>query len=203
MKNIIKTTIILILIITGIILLDTIQARIFKNSPIISHRQSLSDDDSYVDRGILIDTYYCTRELDIVTISWHFKKSKFTCPIDNVYEIENENKVENIDGITMTIKEGTLTNISATIIITDVSGNNNTYGTYYRIDKFENNKWRELDIIYKGNYGWTSIGYLIVEDNKIEMNINWKKLYGELEKGKYRIVKEVNTKYFSVEFKID
>jgi len=74
MKNIIKNIIPIILIIIGIILLDTIQARIFKNSPIISKRESLPDDDSYVDKGILIDTYYCTKEKDIVTVSWHLKK---------------------------------------------------------------------------------------------------------------------------------
>lgn len=203
MKNIIKIFIITILIITGIILIDTIQARIFKNSPIISWRNSLPDADSYVDRGILIDTYYCTKEKDIVTVSWHSKKSKFTCPIDNVYEIENEYKVENLDGISMIIKDGTLTKTSATIIITDTTNKDNTYGTYYRIDKFENNNWKVLDIIFKGNYAWTSIGYLVDKDNKLEMDINWKRLYGELDKGTYRIVKEVNNKYFSVEFQID
>ena len=203
MKNTIKNIITIILIIIGIILIDTIQARIFKNSPIISKRESLLDNDSYVDKGILINTYYCTKEKDIVTVSWHSKKSKFTCPIDNVYEIENEYKVENIDGITMTIKEGTLTNTSATIIITDTTNNENIYGSYYRIDKYEFNNWKVLDIIFKGNYAWTSIGYLVDKDNKLEMDINWFNFYGELSKGKYRIVKKVNNKYFSVEFQLD
>lgn len=202
MKNTIKNIITIILIIIGIILLDTIQARIFKNSPIISKRESLPDNDSYIDKGILINTYYCTKEKDIVTVSWHSKKSKFTCPIDNVHEIKKENKVENIDGITMTIKEGTLTNTSATIIITDTTNNKNTYGSYYRIDKFENNQWQELEIIHKGNHAWTSIGYLVDKDNELEMDINWLVLYGELDKGTYRIVKEVNNKYFKVEFQI-
>ena len=44
-----------------IILLDTVQARVFKNSPIISFRSELSDADSWVDKGILIDTYYYRR----------------------------------------------------------------------------------------------------------------------------------------------
>ena len=84
MKKILKTILITIIIILTVILLDTIQARIFKHSPIISYRQSLQDKDSYVDRGILIDTYYCTKEKDIVDVSWKFKGTKFTCPIDNV-----------------------------------------------------------------------------------------------------------------------
>lgn len=206
MKNIVKNTITITLIIIGIIIIDTIQARIFKNSPIISWRKQLSDVDSYVDKGILIDTYYCTKESDIQTISYHSKKSKFTCPIDNnldIYEQLTLNEIEDIDGITMTIKENTLTKTSATIIITDTTNNNNIYGGYYRIDKFEDNVWKPLDIIYKGNYGWTAIGYLLDKDNKLEMDINWSTLYGELNKGKYRIVKEINNKYFKVEFQID
>lgn len=199
MKKILKTILITIIIILTVILLDTIQARIFKHSPIISYRQSLEDKDSYVDRGILIDTYYCTKEKDIVTVSWKFKTSKFTCPIDEIYISE----IVNPEGISMIIKEGSLTKTTATIIIIDTTGKDNTYGSSYRIDEFINNKWSPREIIFKGNHGWTSIGYLVGDDNKLEMNMNWEKLYGELDKGKYRIVKEVNNKYLFVEFQID
>lgn len=83
MRKSIKVIIIIISILFGIILLDTIQARIFKNSPFISWKEELEDNDSWVYKGILIDTYYCVEEKDMVTVSWHFKNSKFTCPIDN------------------------------------------------------------------------------------------------------------------------
>ena len=84
MKKSLKIILIVIIILIGLILLDTLQAIIFKNSPIISWKEELSDADSWVDKGILIDTYYCTEEKDIVTVSWEFKGSKFTCPIDNI-----------------------------------------------------------------------------------------------------------------------
>ena len=86
MKKYFKIALIIIGILICIILIDSLQARLFKNSPIISIRKELEDDDSYVDRGILLDTYYCTKEKDIVTVSYHFKGDKFTCPIDNVKE---------------------------------------------------------------------------------------------------------------------
>lgn len=92
-KKYLKIALIIIGVIVGIILIDTLQARIFKNSPIISIRKELEDDDSYVDRGILIDTYYCTKEKDIVTISYHFKGDKFTCPVDNVYSDRAQNLI--------------------------------------------------------------------------------------------------------------
>lgn len=85
-KKYLKISVTIIGILFGIILIDTLQAKLFKNSPIISIRKELEDDDSYVDRGILMDTYYCTKEKDIVTVSYHFKGDKFTCPIDNVKE---------------------------------------------------------------------------------------------------------------------
>ena len=82
MKKIIKILLIIIITLVGLILLDSIQARIFKQSPIISWKEEFADYDSWVDRGIIIDTYYCTKEKDIITVSWKFKGNKFTCPID-------------------------------------------------------------------------------------------------------------------------
>ena len=139
--------------------------------------------------------------------------------IDNINDIYIAKKIESLNdkchlkindlpGVKMTIKKGTLTKTSATVIITDTSNRENIYGTPYRIDKLENNIWKPLDIIYEGNYAWTSIGYTVGDDHKLEFNINWKKLYGELKKGKYRIVKDTSiagegtTHYITTEFSI-
>lgn len=83
MKKFLKIILIVTIVLFCIILLDSIQARIFRHSPIISWKEQLADSDSWVDRGLIIDTYYCTKEKDIVNVSWKFKGNKFTCPIDN------------------------------------------------------------------------------------------------------------------------
>ena len=71
----------IIITILSIILLDTIQAVAFKNSPIISWRvKDVNDSDSYVDKGFLIDTYYCVKEQDIVTVIPTFKNTNYNCP---------------------------------------------------------------------------------------------------------------------------
>ena len=71
----------IIITIFSIILLDTIQAVAFKNSPIISWRvKDVNDSDSYVDKGFLIDTYYCVKEQDIVTVIPTFKNTNYNCP---------------------------------------------------------------------------------------------------------------------------
>ncbi len=84
MKKNIRKIFIILGILIGILLLDTLQARILKHSPIISWKENLADDDSWVKRGIFIDTYYCTREQDITTVIWKLKGINFTCPIDNI-----------------------------------------------------------------------------------------------------------------------
>lgn len=99
MKKSVKFILITVGTLISVILLDTLQARLFKNSPFISWKEELADEDSYVDRGIIIDTFYCTKEKDIQTISWKFKGSKFTCPIDNVsisYLKELQDNITNI-----------------------------------------------------------------------------------------------------------
>ena len=50
---------------------------------------------------------------------------------------------------------------------------------------------------------WNLVGYSVDENNKLKLEHNWEWLYGELKSGEYRLVKEVNNKYFWVEFKID
>lgn len=87
MKKSLKIILIVIIILISIILLDTLQARIFKNSPILSWEEEQPDGDSWVDRGILIDTYHCTKERDIQTIYWKLKGTKYTCPVENLSQL--------------------------------------------------------------------------------------------------------------------
>ena len=108
----------------------------------------------------------------------------------------------NYDDINMIIKEGTLTNHGATIVIVDNSEKNNTYGKWFRIDKKENGKWKKLKII--GDSFFDAIAYKIDENNELELDHDWEAIYGKLSSGNYRLIKEVNNKeYISVEFIID
>ena len=212
-KSKIKTIVIIICTILSLIIIDTFQAIIFKNSPLISWQDELSDADSHVDRGLLIDVYYCVKEQDIVTINWKLKGSKFDCPIDKVkycplipsYEPPMEFTPSKT--MSMTIKEGTLTNKGVTVIIKDTGEEKETFGEGYRIDIYENNEWKQLEVIIEGNYGWNLIGYLVGENGIREMKVNWQWLYGELKTGHYRLVKSISPtpyqyEYFYVEFDI-
>lgn len=100
-------------------------------------------------------------------------------------------KYNDLEGVSMFIKEGTLTNKGVTVIITDTSNRDNIYGTPYSIDKYENGGFKKLDTIID-DYAWTMPGYYVGENNTLEFKVNWEKLYGKLEKGKYRIIKETS-----------
>ena len=90
MKKNLKIVLIIIITITAIIFLDTAQARLFKRSPVISWKENLED--SWIDKGLLMDTYYCSKEKDLVEVSWHLKTSKFACPNEKnkTYEVKLE-----------------------------------------------------------------------------------------------------------------
>ena len=113
-------------------------------------------------------------------------------------------EVNKIENVTMTIKEGTLTNTGATIVITDTNTSKHTFDSEYRIDKKINDGWVEAKRI-DNNFAFKDLAWVAGDDNTITNNVNWEKLYGELEPGQYRMVKKVDGKMFSaiqVEFEI-
>ncbi len=90
----------------------------------------------------------------------------------------------------------------ASIVITDNNEPTHIYGEWYRIDRFENDKWVEVEPIID-NYGFNELAYEILEGaNEIDFDIDWKWLYGELSAGKYRIVKSVGEQYIYIPFEI-
>ena len=92
MKKVLKTIIIILILCIVLILLDTIQARIRKASPLISWKDKIKNTDSYIDRGIIIDTYYCVND-DTVEVKWKLKTNSYKCPLkENKKETESNKK---------------------------------------------------------------------------------------------------------------
>ena len=101
----------------------------------------------------------------------------------------------------MKLKDNTLTKSGATIIITDDNEIKYTYEEYYKLEKRIDHIWYELKP--RGDTVFNEMGYLVDDNNELEMDIDWSKTYGNLTSGKYRIVKKIydgEYKYFSVEF---
>lgn len=105
------------------------------------------------------------------------------------------------EDITMEIKEGTLTKTGATIVITDLSGKNNTFSKEFRIDQKRGGKWYTLKDKSKNEVN--VVAGQQEENKKLEQELNWEKNYGTLSDGYYRIVKKINNKDIVVEFEIE
>lgn len=128
---------------------------------------------------------------------------KVTPPKDNTIGGEEIKEERTLSKVSMKIKEGTLTKTSATIVITDTNESPYGYETWYRIDKKLNGQWKELQTI--SPVYWTEQAFIVNKDGILELKENWKDIYGELEKGEYRLVKrhyENGYNYFWVEFSI-
>ncbi len=105
------------------------------------------------------------------------------------YERNNFNHLKLADDtISMEIKEGTLTNKGATVIITDKSKKKNIYDGGFLIYKKGIGRWLALP----SKEQWVNaIGYRTDENGKLEFDCNWEWWYGKLKKGTYRLVKSV------------
>ena len=118
-------------------------------------------------------------------------------------EIDKLMSERTLDKVSMEIKEGTLTNKGATIIITDRNELPYSYGEAYKLEKLEKKEWKALWNIY---YAKNDIGYIIGRDGNTEIDLNWEEYYKELEKGKYRILMQVipgdDNTIISTEFEI-
>ncbi len=113
----------------------------------------------------------------------------------------NNQKMNQVDGVSIKIKEGTLTNTGATFIITDTTDKNYSYGELYRIDKKENGKWIEAPKVIEDAF-FNEPAYQPDENNEIVREINWEWIYGKLKPGTYRFVTNASDENISVTFVI-
>lgn len=113
----------------------------------------------------------------------------------------NKQRMNQVAGVSIKIKEGTLTNTGATFIITDTTDKNYSYGEPYRIDKKENGKWREAPRVIEDAF-FNEPAYLPDENNQIIRKVNWEWIYGKLQPGTYRFVTDASDEKISVSFVI-
>lgn len=132
------------------------------------------------------------------------KKNYISANFDETSLTDEQKEI--LNNISMTIENNSLTPTSATLIIKDNNKYNNEnegfwFGKWYRIDKYnkKNKEWEELQI--KDNILFDDLP-MRGKYRILTMDMNWEIYYGKLEKGKYRIVKEVIGEYYT-EFTIE
>ena len=118
-----------------------------------------------------------------------------------------DDKINNNE-VSLSIKDNTLTSKGATIVIKNNTNMEYNYGSEYYLEKQDGSKW--VTIEPKEPLNWNDILYSIKFNESKEYNEDWSYAYGELSKGKYRLVKNISLKdattgekeTISVEFEI-
>jgi len=120
--------------------------------------------------------------------------------------------VNDLEGVTMTVKGGTVSPNGLTLTIENNSDINCLYGQFFLLEKKLDDKWYEVPVTIEGDYGFEDIGYELAPGDKQEWETDWQWLYGSLDKGRYRIIKDIldfrgtgdfDTHYLAAEFTID
>lgn len=106
--------------------------------------------------------------------------------VNDTIDITTENKWDT-SKVNIKIKEGTVTNESATIIITDKNENPISWTVDFLVEVKNGENWEPAPQLAEVN--WVSTLIAPDENGMTEMNCNWKVLYNKLESGTYRIVK--------------
>ena len=92
------------------------------------------------------------------------------------------------------LKTKDVTNKGATIVFKQFGGNVTgtlQTGEAFYLEKKVGNKWISVDTKPLIDYAFNMVAYGIANNDETELETEWEWLYGELEKGQYRIKKEV------------
>lgn len=107
-------------------------------------------------------------------------------------DYEKRSKITlNEDIVTIEIKEKTLRRDKATIVITNKSNDELTYGNNYHIEEMHDGKWYETKPV--NEVGSLAVGHILKPEETVELELNWNYEYGELPGGHYRIVYDFTT----------
>ena len=126
----------------------------------------------------------------------------------NEFNVGEQSTIETkTSDVTLTLKEGTLTNTGATFILKNEGNINYNYGPAWEIEMKQDNEWHKIDVVLNFN----SPSYQLSVNESKELNINWENSYGKLASGEYRFIKHIDIEkedgtfedfYVSAEFTI-
>lgn len=109
--------------------------------------------------------------------------------LKNEFEVGNRSDVKISQGdVSMSIKEGTLKNTGATLILTNNSDKEFQYGNPYKIEIKQNGEWYKINV----EINFTLPAFSLKSKESKEIELNWENGYGKLASGTYRIIKEIN-----------
>ena len=116
----------------------------------------------------------------------------------NKFDIGNKSNIKiSQNDVTMTIKDGTLTNSGATLVLINNSDKSFQYGNPYEIEIKKEGEWHKINV----ELNFTMPAFQLSARENKEIEINWENGYGKLAKGTYRIIKGINYEYEEGKYK--
>lgn len=105
------------------------------------------------------------------------------------YEPGTEPEQGTENGITLSVKEGTLTPSGATFLLKNNFSEDYFYGEHYILERAQGESWVQL--VPMEGAAWHDIAYLLPGETENEMEIAWEWAYGKMPVGTYRIQTQV------------
>lgn len=99
--------------------------------------------------------------------------------------------LKELEGVTMFTKEGSVNGKGLTLRFGNKIKPEVIYGEDFILEKKIDESWYELPVIIDGEYGFNDVGHEITFEGGPDWDVDWQWLYGELQEGQYRIIKEV------------
>lgn len=100
-------------------------------------------------------------------------------------------KVNDLEGIEMKVKENTVSPTGSMVVFENDTEKECIYGEYFVLEKKIEDSWYEVPVTLDGEYGFDDIGYGLAPWGTSEWSVEWEWLYGSLDSGEYRIVKDL------------
>ena len=112
------------------------------------------------------------------------------CNKDNLNLGEKSNYDITEDQVIINIDKESITNTGIKITLVNKTENEYEYGSGFTIEYFKNNNWYLVTPKKETDYNMMS--YSLEPNAEKVFEYNWKEIYGELPKGKYRVIKELD-----------
>lgn len=120
--------------------------------------------------------------------------------------------VNTLVGLTASLEADTLSTTGAVINYTNQTEHELTYGEAYILEEKVDGDWYQVPYLDEDGVAFIEIAYILPPESASEWTADWEEIYGPLEPGDYRLVKDFlivaepgnyDTHHIATEFHID
>ncbi len=110
--------------------------------------------------------------------------------IETSWQESQHESLSDITSVNMEVEEGSVNPLGLTLVFENISNEQIIFGEEYILEKKAGKSWYEVPALID-NYGFSETGYDLPFHQSRKLELDWKWLYGDLEPGDYRIIKDV------------